>query len=57
MLILVLIDVLYLKKAVFSFEKGSNRQNHISSVFFHLVKNLSHQNLKLPPPLQLLTAI
>ena len=31
MLILILIDVQYSQKAVFSFEKGSNRQNHSCS--------------------------
>ena len=38
MLILILIDVQYLQKAVFSFEKGSNGQNHSSSGFHHPVK-------------------
>ena len=42
MLILILIDVQHLQKAVFSFEKGFNHQNH-SSGFFHLAKNS-------PPP-------
>ena len=31
MLILILIDVQYSQKEVFSFGKGSNRQNHSSS--------------------------
>ena len=31
MLILILIDVQYSQKAVFSFEEGSNHQNHSSS--------------------------
>ena len=31
MLILILIDVQYSQKAVFSFGKGSNRQDHSSS--------------------------
>ena len=31
MLILILIDVQYSQKAVFSFEKGLNHQNHSSS--------------------------
>ena len=39
MLILILIDVQYSQNAVFSFEKFSNRQNHSSSGFHHLVKN------------------
>ena len=38
MLILILIDVQYSKKAVFSFEKSLNRQNHSSSGSLHLVK-------------------
>ena len=37
MLILILIDVQYSQNAVFSFEKGSNHQNHSSSSH-HLVK-------------------
>ena len=31
MLIFILIDVQYLQKAAFSFEKGLNRQNHFPS--------------------------
>ena len=50
MLILILIDVQYSQKAVFSFEKGSNQQHHISSHFLHLVKTLPHQNFRFPPP-------
>ena len=42
MLVLILIDVQYSEKAVFSFEKGSNHQNY-SSDSLHPVK-------KLPPP-------
>ena len=42
MLVLILIDVRYSQKTVFSFEKGSNCQNHSSSGSHHLVKN--------PPP-------
>ena len=38
MLILTLIDVQYSQKAVFSFEKGSNCQNHSSSGSLDLVK-------------------
>ena len=34
MLILILIDVWYSQKAVFSFEKGSDHQNHSSSYLF-----------------------
>ena len=43
MLILSLIDVQYSQTAVFSFEKGSNRQNHFSSGSVHPAK-------KIPPP-------
>ena len=35
--ILILIDVQYSQKAVFSFEKGSNHQNHPSSGSFYLL--------------------
>ena len=38
MLILILIDDKYSQKAVFSFEKGLNPQNHSSSGFLHMVK-------------------
>ena len=37
MLILVLIDVQYSQKAIFSFEKGSIGQNHSSSGSHHPV--------------------
>ena len=43
MLIFILINVQYLQKAVFSFEKGLNCQNQSSSGSLHPVK-------KLPPP-------
>ena len=46
MLKLILIDVQYLQKAVFSFEKGSNHQNHSSSGSNHPVKDPR------PPPPQ-----
>ena len=39
MLILILIDVQYSQKAVFSFEKGSNCQNHSSSGSLHPAEN------------------
>ena len=39
MLILILIDVQYSQKTVFSFGKGLNGQNHSSSGSHHLVKN------------------
>ena len=51
MVILILIDVQYSHKAVFSFEKGSNGQNHISLGFLYLVKNLPYQNFRSPHPL------
>ena len=38
MLTLILVDVQYSRKAVFSFEKDSNHQNHSSSGSLHLVK-------------------
>ena len=40
---LTLIDFQYLQKVVFSFEKGSNGQNHSSSGTHHTIK-------KIPPP-------
>ena len=49
MLILILIDVQYPQNAVFSFEKGSNCQNHSSSGSHHPVKNLSKENFWFPP--------
>ena len=48
MLILILIDVQYSQKAVFSFEKGLNGQNHSSSGSHHLVWK-SHQQNFWPP--------
>ena len=42
MLLLILIDVQYSQKAVFSFKKGLNCQDHSSSGSFHPVN--------LPPP-------
>ena len=46
MLILILIDVQYSQKAVFSFEKGSNGRNHSSSGSHHLIKKiLPHSNI------------
>ena len=50
MLILILINVQYSQKAVFSFQKGSNHKKHSSSGPLHPVK-------KSPPPLPLLTAV
>ena len=51
----ILIDIQYSQKAVFSFEKGSNRQNHSSSGSLHLVKKFS--TIKFPIPPQFLTAV
>ena len=49
MLILILIDVQYSHNAVFSFEKGSNRQNHSYLCSHHPVKEFS-PTVKLPIP-------
>ena len=49
MLILILIDVPFSQKAVFSFEKGSNHQNHSSLGSQHLVKK-SPTPVKSPIP-------
>ena len=38
MLILIVIDVQYSQKVIFSFENGSNRKNQSSSRCLHLVK-------------------
>ena len=43
MIILILIEVQYSQNAVFSFGKFSNRQNHSSSDFNHLVKKFPLQ--------------
>ena len=39
MLILILIDVQYLRNVVFNFEKGSNGQNYSTSDSHYLIKN------------------
>ena len=49
MLILVLIDVQHSQKAVFSFEKGSNCQNHSSSGSLHPVKKFHTVKFWIPP--------
>ena len=49
MLIFILIDVRYLQKALFSFEKCSKRQNHSSSGSLHPVKKFSLVNFLTPP--------
>ena len=41
MLILILIDIQYSQKAVFSFEKCSNQQNHSSSGSLHPVNRIA----------------
>ena len=56
MLIFILIDVQYSQMAVFSFEKGSNNQNHSSSGSLHLVKKIPPPS-KIPDSPQTLTAI
>ena len=48
MLILILINVQYLQKVAFSFEKGLNSQNHSSSGFDYPIK-------KSPSPAKFLT--
>ena len=45
MLLLILIDVQYSQKAIFSFKKGLNCQDHSSSGSFHPVN--------LPPPIKI----
>ena len=50
MLILILIDVQYSQKAVFSFEKGLNHQNHPSPGSLHLVKRFPPRKISNPPP-------
>ena len=49
MLLFILIDVQYLEKAVFSFEKGSKCQNHSSSGSLHSVKNVPSVKFLNPP--------
>ena len=51
MLILILIDVQYLPKVVFNFEKGSNGQKHSSSDSHHPIRKFPPA--KFPIPLQL----
>ena len=41
LIMLILIDVQYLQKVVFSFEKASIRQNHSSSGSLYLIKKCS----------------
>ena len=49
MKILILINLKYLQNAVFSFEKGSFRQNHSSSGSYHPTKNpLNKTSYSLP---------
>ena len=47
--ILILIDVQYLQKVAFIFEKGLHDQNHSSSGFNHPLKKSCQQNLQLLP--------
>ena len=48
---LILIDVQYSQKAVFSFVKGLNSQNHSSSGTNHPVKKSPKQNFRFPTPI------
>ena len=54
MLILILTDVQYSQIDVFSFVRGSNRQNHSSSGSLHPVKNPPSENSDSLPPCPLL---
>ena len=49
MLILILIDVQYSQKAVFSFGKGSNRQDHSSSGSLPPAKKIPPRKISIPP--------
>ena len=49
MLILILIDVQYLQTVFFSFEIGSNGQNHFPSGSHHPLKKKNQQNFQFPP--------
>ena len=49
MLLLILTDVQYSRKAVLSFEKGLNRQNHSSSGSFHPVKKIPQVKFPILP--------
>ena len=49
MLLSILIDGQYSQKAVFSFEKGLNRQNYSSSGSLHTVKTFSSKMSDCPP--------
>ena len=48
MLILILIDVQYLQNLVFSFEKGSNVQNHSLSDSHHSIKKFPPAKFPIP---------
>ena len=50
MLILILIDVQYSQNAVFSYEKGSNRQNHSSSPPGKKIRSSKISDPHPPPP-------
>ena len=49
MLILILIDVHYSQKDVFSFEKGLNGENHSSSGSHHPLKKIPPAKFLIPP--------
>ena len=44
------VDVQYSQKAVFSFKKGSNGQNHFSSGSCHLIKKIPFSKISDSPP-------
>ena len=50
MLILNLSDIQYLQKVVFSFDEGSNSQNHCSSDVHHPIKPPTRKMSDPPPP-------
>ena len=51
LILIILIDVQYSKKAAFSFEKGWNHQKH-SLGFLHTVKKIPPVKFPIPPPPQ-----
>ena len=48
MLILILMNVKYLKNVVFGFEKGLNGQNHSSLSSHHQIEKSPQQNFPFP---------
>ena len=45
---LILIDVQYLQNVLFSFEKGSNGENHSLTDSYHPMKKSPQQNISSP---------